>query len=58
MAGKKKHPLLVKVKHGGKLAQWVLDALRDKSNKTGISKDAMIHDAVVNQCGFKEPDVE
>lgn len=55
MASKRrKHPLLIKVKHGGRLSQWVINDLK----KLDRPKDQLIEEAVIKQYKFKAPGVD
>lgn len=54
MTRKKKHPLLIKNKHGGRLSQWVLDELRAMDKP----KDRLIQAAVIKQYKMKPPKIE
>ena len=51
MTFKKKHRDLLKVQHGGKISQWILDWLRAQPR----AKDAMIEEAVIKQYKLVEP---
>ena len=51
MTFKKKHRDLLKVQHGGKISQWILDLLRAHPR----AKDALIEEAVIAHYDLKEP---
>lgn len=50
----RKHPLFKKVKHGGRLSQWVINRLKDMDRP----KDQLIEEAVIKQHKLKAPKVD